>query len=121
MANGLQYRWVIVLYHAGEEESRMKGETWFDSKEECLQEAESLDFDYCCGCVFTYEVRPTHDDRMTTEQALDIMQTFSDLAKEDKDKAHVLLERWVSGLNECEDVKNALLEAGHAFISSEAE
>ena len=121
MATGEQYRWVIVMYHAGEEESRIEGDKWFDSKEECLEDAKSLDFDYCCGYEVTYEVRPTPGDRMTTKQALSIMLTFSVLAKEDKDKAHDLLEQWVNKLDECEDDKKELLQAGHAFISSEAE
>ena len=110
----VEYRWVIVCFHAGVECNRIEGDKWFESKEECQKDAESQDFDYCCGYEITCETRP--GERMTKKQL-----TFSALAKEDKDKAHDLLEQWVNKLDECDDDKKELLQSGHAFISSEAE
>ena len=54
----LQYRWVLILYHAGKEHSRRYGEVWFDDLDDCKEAAESMDFDFCCGYHFEYESRP---------------------------------------------------------------
>lgn len=53
----VQYRWVLIHYHAGSESDRAYGDIWYDSKEECQQAADSLDFDYCCGFSFEFESR----------------------------------------------------------------
>ena len=53
-----QYRWVLILYHAGKElGERVYSDVWYDSKEECQKAAEDLDFDYCCGYHFEYQSR----------------------------------------------------------------
>ena len=54
----LQYRWILVLYHAMEEMDRVPGDMWYDSLEECKEAAEALAFDYCCGYDFEFQSRP---------------------------------------------------------------
>jgi hypothetical protein len=54
----VQYRWCLIFYHATEEMSRHYSDRWFDSKEECEQDAEATDVgDFCCGFNFIYEKR----------------------------------------------------------------
>ena len=53
----LEYRWILIFYHAGAEDYRAIGGQWFDNLEECKRFAEDLEFDYCCGYSFEYESR----------------------------------------------------------------
>lgn len=57
----MQYRWILVLYHAGEEVDRVPSATWYNSREECEQAAADFDFDYCCGYGFEYESQERED------------------------------------------------------------
>ena len=55
MAELRQYRWILIFYHAGVEDSRVPGSQWFDSLDHCKQVAEDLDFDYCCSDTYFFE------------------------------------------------------------------
>ncbi len=61
-APALQYRWVIIFYHAGKEDGRSYGDVWYNSLEECKKVAEDLDFDFCCGYSFEYESRTKNEE-----------------------------------------------------------
>ena len=53
----LQFRWIIIYYHAMEECGKSIGETWYDSLDECKEAAKALDLDYCCGFLHPIESR----------------------------------------------------------------
>lgn len=61
----MQYRWILVLYHAGEEMDRIPSSEWYNSLEECKQAAKQFEFDYCCGYDFKFERQPDDDEEDT--------------------------------------------------------
>ena len=65
----LEYRWILIYYHAGAEQFRDIGLKWFDSLEHCKKVAEDLDFDFCCSYAFEYESRAKEVNQVT---ALDL-------------------------------------------------
>lgn len=58
-----QYRWWLVMYHAGEEIYRHPADRWYDDLTECKKAAENLDFDFCCGYSFEIEERPAQQEQ----------------------------------------------------------
>ena len=65
----LEYRWILIYYHDGDEQFRDIGSKWFDSLAECKKVAEALDFDFCCTYAFEFESRVKEVNQVT---ALDL-------------------------------------------------